>query len=459
MKHKVLILGTLGEFTELVQKAKKRGYEVVVCDGYPDGIARKYADKDYTIPVTDIDSIAQMCREEKIDGIITSFSDLLLECMVKIAAKAGLPCYLKPEQLPWYRDKSACREVLDKLGLPTPGFRKVPVDLLKQGSEEEIQKSVSGLQYPLISKPLDKYGSRGIYVVHNLEELKQAITEDEVIEQCQDAEIFIVQYAKITKKVMDNCPKLKYVVRYGVGVDTIDVPEATKHGIQVGNVPDYGMNEVADHAIALAMVMVREVVKMNQFTKNEKWDYTKAIPIHRFSELTVGVVGLGRIGRNFAKKMHALGFKVIGTDPYFKATPETDEYVTAVSVEDIITKSDIISLHCPADGNKDLFNAETFKKMKNSAVLINVARGGIINEADLDEALSNGEIAGAGLDCMLGEPVSKDSPLFKHENLVVTPHMAWYSEEAASELKRKVAEESVRFSNGEAIHYPINKLA
>ena len=127
MKHKVLILGTLGEFTELVQKAKKRGYEVVVCDGYPDGIARKYADKDYTIPVTDIDSIAQMCREEKIDGIITSFSDLLLECMVKIAAKAGLPCYLKPEQLPWYRDKSACREVLDKLGLPTPGFRKVPV--------------------------------------------------------------------------------------------------------------------------------------------------------------------------------------------------------------------------------------------------------------------------------------------------------------------------------------------
>lgn len=157
MKHKVLILGTLGEFTELVQKAKKRGYEVVVCDGYPDGIARKYADKDYTIPVTDIDSIAQMCREEKIDGIITSFSDLLLECMVKIAAKTGLPCYLKSEQLPWYRDKSACREVLDKLGLPTPGFRKVPVDLLKQGSEEEIQKSVSGLQYPLISKPLDKY--------------------------------------------------------------------------------------------------------------------------------------------------------------------------------------------------------------------------------------------------------------------------------------------------------------
>ena len=288
--------------------------------------------------------------------------------------------------------------------------------------------------------------------------LRQAITEDEVIAQCQDAEIFIVQYAKITEKVMDNCPCLKYVVRYGVGVDTIDIPAATRHGIQVGNVPDYGMNEVADHAIALAMSMIRKTIEMNAFTKNQKWDYTKAIPIHRFSEMTVGVIGLGRIGRNFAQKMHALGFKVIGTDPYFKATPETDAYVKPVSMEDVITQSDVISLHCPADGNMNLFCAETFKKMKNTAILINVARGGIINEEDLDQALTDGEIGGAALDCMLGEPVSKDSPLFRHENLVVTPHMAWYSQEAAQELKRKVAEESVRFARGEAIHYPINKL-
>ena len=289
-------------------------------------------------------------------------------------------------------------------------------------------------------------------------ELRQAVTEDEVIAQCQDAEIFIVQYAKITEKVMDNCPCLKYVVRYGVGVDTIDIPAATRHGIQVGNVPDYGMNEVADHAIALAMSMIRKTIEMNAFTKNQKWDYTKAIPIHRFSEMTVGVIGLGRIGRNFAQKMHALGFKVIGTDPYFKATPETDAYVKPVSMEDVITQSDVISLHCPADGNMNLFCAETFKKMKNTAILINVARGGIINEKDLDQALTDGEIGGAALDCMLGEPVSKDSPLFRHENLVVPPHMAWYSQEAALELKRKVAEESVRFARGEAIHYPINKL-
>lgn len=290
-------------------------------------------------------------------------------------------------------------------------------------------------------------------------ELLQAITEDEVIEQCQDAEIFVVQYAKISRKVMENCPKLKYVVRYGVGVDTVDVTAATELGIQVGNVPDYGMNEVADHAIALALSMTRKVVEMNQFTKNEKWDYTKAIPVHRFCKMTVGVIGLGRIGRNFAQKMHALGFRVIGTDPYFKPTEETDAYVKAVSMDEVIETSDIISLHCPADGNKDLFCKDTFKRMKNNAILINVARGGIINESDLEWALTEAEIGGAALDCMMGEPVSKDSPLFKHENLLVTPHMAWYSEEAAQELKRKVAEEAVRFAKGEAIHYPINKLA
>ena len=115
-------------------------------------------------------------------------------------------------------------------------------------------------------------------------ELKQAITEDEVIAQCQDAEIFIVQYAKITEKVMDNCPKLKYVVRYGVGVDTIDVPAATKHGIQIGNVPDYGMNEVADHAISLALAMVRKIVKNEMHLQKQKnGNYTNSIPVHRFN--------------------------------------------------------------------------------------------------------------------------------------------------------------------------------
>lgn len=192
MRHKVLILGSLGEFTELVQMAGKKGYETVVCDGYPDGPARKYADRSYVIPVTEIDRIATLCREEQVDGIITSFSDLLLECMVKIADKAGLPCYLKPEQLPWYRDKSACRLLLEKLGLPSPGYKKISVDFLREKTETELAATVGELTYPLICKPLDKYGSRGIFIIHNPKEIRQKALQTAEYTSCE--EILIEEY-------------------------------------------------------------------------------------------------------------------------------------------------------------------------------------------------------------------------------------------------------------------------
>lgn len=287
--------------------------------------------------------------------------------------------------------------------------------------------------------------------------LKQCKTEEDLIEQCKDGNIFINQYAPITRKVMEALPNLKMVVRYGVGVNNVDVKAATDLGVQVCNVPDYGMNEVADQAIAMMMALVRKVVIMNKYTKEVKWDYIHSMPIRRNSTMTVGVVGLGRIGRNFAEKAHHLGFNVIGYDPYYKETEET-KFIVPSTIDEIIEKSDIISIHCPLDGNRDLFDASAFKRMKNTAYIINVSRGGIINEKALDEALTNGEIAGAALDCVEFEPMMPGSPLFKHENLIVSPHMGWYSEEAASELKRKVAEESVRFAVGEAVHYPVNKL-
>lgn len=190
-------------------------------------------------------------------------------------------------------------------------------------------------------------------------ELKQCHSEEDVILQCQDADALIVQYAKITKKVMDSLPNLKMIVRYGVGVDTIDIEEATKHNIQVCNVPDYGMNEVADHAIALMMAMTRKIVLMNNYTKQEKWDYTYSIPIHRACNQTVGVIGLGRIGRNFATKAHALGYNIIGYDPYFKESDDT-KFITIKSLDELISSADIISLHIPAEGNQNLFNKETF---------------------------------------------------------------------------------------------------
>lgn len=176
MSHRLLILGSLGEFTELVKKAKSRGIYTIVCDGYPDGPARAYADETHTIPVTNIDAIATLCKERTVDGIITSFSDLLLECMVKIADKAGIPCYLKPSQLTWYRDKSATKALLARLGLPTPSFQKIPVNILQK--EKQLSPALLyGLNFPLITKPMDKYGSRGIQVSHTLAELTVAAKE------------------------------------------------------------------------------------------------------------------------------------------------------------------------------------------------------------------------------------------------------------------------------------------
>lgn len=287
--------------------------------------------------------------------------------------------------------------------------------------------------------------------------LLQCRTEEEVIAQCREGEILINQYAPMTERVLRHLPVLKLIIRYGVGYNNIDVEAATRLGIQVCNIPDYGTDEVAHHAFALMLALTRKITVMNRRTKEVGWDYTYAIPIQRYSEMTVGVVGLGRIGRTFAGLAQGLGCRVIGYDPYY--TPnETDgtKFIQPASFEELVKASDVISIHCPY--TPDLFCRETFQAMKSSAVLINVARGGIVNERDLDEALESGEIAGAGLDCMEREPMPPNSPIFRHETLLCTPHMAWYSQQSSADLKRKVAEQAVLFASGQPVAYPVNQI-
>lgn len=288
--------------------------------------------------------------------------------------------------------------------------------------------------------------------------LMQCKSEEDLIKKCAEADIFLNQYAPITRRVMEALPKLKMVVRYGVGINNVDVEAAAELGVQVCNVPDYGTNEVADHALAMMLSLTRKTAFMNNYTKLEAWDYVKAIPIRRMSFLTIGVIGLGRIGRNFAKKAAALGSKIISYDPYYEPNEEDGtDFAEAVELSELLKKADIISIHCPMDGAEDLISYEEFKQMKSSAYLINVARGGIVNEQALDMALEQKLLAGAAFDCMETEPMNPDSKLFRHENFLVTPHMAWYSEEAALELKRKAAEEAVRMTIGEALYYPVNE--
>lgn len=291
-------------------------------------------------------------------------------------------------------------------------------------------------------------------------QLMQCKTEDDLIYKCKGADILINQYAPITQNVIKRLsPELKLVVRYGVGVDNVDLIEATRLGIIICNVPDYGTNEVADHALSLMLAMQRKIVCMSNYTKDGKWDYSKAIPIYRHSTLTVGIIGMGRIGKAFSKRVHALNCNVIAHDP----NPEREiddnyEFIRFVTMDELIINSDIISIHCPVNNAVNLFDDEIFDRMKNTAYIINTARGGIIDEDALNRALTQGKIAGAAIDVAKIEPLSIDSPLFKHENFICTPHMAWYSEEASLELKRKAAEEAVRFAKGEKVFYSVNNI-
>ncbi|MBU9711641.1 C-terminal binding protein [Evansella tamaricis] len=291
-------------------------------------------------------------------------------------------------------------------------------------------------------------------------ELTQFINEKDIIENCKGATSLIIQYAELTDKVFSHLPDLKQVVRYGVGVNTIDIEAATKYGVQISNVPDYGTQEVSDHALAHMLNLTRKIGQMNDNVRNGIWDFTKSMPVFRHSEQTVGVIGVGRIGSAFCEKVHALGCEVLAYDPKVtdRTTRKVPDFLKMVSLEDLLKRSDVVSIHCPLETAHDLIGEKELRLMKDTAYLINVSRGGIVNELALDHALTEGWIAGAAVDVAENEPLTKEHPLFKHKNFVCTPHMAWYSEESAKELKRKVSEEVLRFLNNEQVHYPINKL-
>lgn len=286
------------------------------------------------------------------------------------------------------------------------------------------------------------------------------MTQQEVIDECQGAVVFLNQYVRMDKQIFDAIPTLKCIVRYGVGVDNVNLDDATAYGVQVCNVPDYGTNEVADQALAMIMSLVRKVYLVNAEVREGIWDYRRTIPVKRLACSTVGIIGLGRIGRALAHRAHALGCTVIACDPQSEAPGfDAPPYVTVTDLDTLLRTSDIISIHCSLnETSRGMIGARELALMKPTAYLVNVARGGIVDEDALDAALTEGSIAGAGLDVVAAERLAPDAPLLRHRNFLISPHMAWYSEESAVELNRKAAEEAVRFLNGEPVHYPVNKL-
>ena len=287
-------------------------------------------------------------------------------------------------------------------------------------------------------------------------EILNVTQPEDIIRACHNADALILQYATISDNVLSSLKNLKGVVRYGVGVNTIDIDSATKNNVAVCNVPDYGTNEVADHALALIMALARKLPLLIKDTKSNIWAYEKAIPIYRLQEQTAGIIGLGRIGLSLAKKLHGIGLKVIGFDPLAKKE-QLPDYINFVSLDELLSHSDIISLNLPLTKSTDnLIDSKAFSKMKSNCYLVNTARGGIVNEEALYQALLNHTIAGAALDVFKQEPPT-DRKLFSLDNFIATPHAAWYSEQSQQDLKRKAAEEAIRLAKGEKPLYCLNK--
>lgn len=264
--------------------------------------------------------------------------------------------------------------------------------------------------------------------------------EDEVIEACQNADGIINQYAPLSRRVIESLENCKIITRYGVGVNTIDIEAATEKGISVANVPDYCMDEVADHALAIMLSWIRKVVVANNQVKEGNWDFKVTRPIYRLRGRTLGLLGFGKIPQALAEKVKPLGLNVISADPYYPPQDAKRKGVTLVSLENLLERSDIISVHAPlTPATKGMLGKEQFARMKKKPLIINTSRGPVIDEGALIEALTLGQITGAALDVIEEEPISNRHPFLSMDNVILTPHVAWYSEEAEAEMRTKAA--------------------
>ncbi|MFB4165369.1 C-terminal binding protein [Alteribacillus sp. JSM 102045] len=286
----------------------------------------------------------------------------------------------------------------------------------------------------------------------------QCKTEEEVIEACKDADGIINQYAPITRKVIENLDNCKVISRYGVGVNTIDINAATEKGIIVGNVTDYCMDEVSDHAFSLLLACARKVTQLNNEVKAGNWDFKVGVPMYRLRGRTLGLVSFGKIPQTLAVKAQAFGIKTVAYDPFVDQETAANLNTELVDLDELCRRSHFISVHAPlVEATRGMMSDHQFSLMKKEAFIINTARGPVIDEKALARALEKGEIAGAGLDVVEEEPIPSDSPLLKMDQVILNPHAAWYSEEAQQELKTKTAQNVAEVLNGKYPKYLVNQ--
>ncbi|WP_326835289.1 C-terminal binding protein [Amycolatopsis rhabdoformis] len=289
-------------------------------------------------------------------------------------------------------------------------------------------------------------------------EMLDAGSPEDLVRITRDADAVITLAEPFTREVLVQLPRCRSVTRFGIGVDNVDLAAATAQGIWVTNVPDANYREVAVHTIALALSVTRKIGFLNR-SMHETGHASLALArgTRRPDEQTFGLVGLGRIGRRVATMAQAIGYRVIAADPF--TTEESG--VELVSFDEVVARSDILSLHVPLTGEtRDLVDAGVIERMRDGAVLINVSRGGLVDDAALGRALRAGKLAGAGIDAYVGEPapLPESSPLRGLEQVLLTPHSAHYSEESFAEIKTKALADVARVLRGERPAYPVNEI-
>jgi D-3-phosphoglycerate dehydrogenase len=286
--------------------------------------------------------------------------------------------------------------------------------------------------------------------------MAKSAAADDILAVARDADAVLVTYAKLDAPLLRQLTRCKAIGRFGLGVDNIDIKTASELGISVNYVPDYCMHEVSDHAMALLLAMARKIPLSNKLVQAGRWEMPAVVPIHRLAGRVLGLVGFGNIPRALAPKAKAFGLRVVTHDPYVAPDALAAAGVEGMSFDRLLGISDFVSIHAPLlQATRGLFNADTFRKMKNGAVLINTARGPLVEENALVAALDAGELGGAALDVVTTEPLAKDSKLIGRDNVILTPHTAFYSVEALAELQTKCAADVARVLSGEKPVYPV----
>jgi phosphoglycerate dehydrogenase-like enzyme len=272
----------------------------------------------------------------------------------------------------------------------------------------------------------------------------QCRSEDDVIAAAHGCFGILLQYAPITERVVTSLPELSIVSRIGAGYDTVDTQACAKQGVWVANSPDYGIGEVATHALALALALIRNVVAYHRDIAAGNWHFLSSGALRRPRELTLGIVGLGRIGKRMAHISRETFKRVVAFDPYLIDGDFPPYVERAATLEALARAADVVSLHVPLTAEtRDLVDARFLAAMPRGGYLVNTARGAIVDVEAVLDALDGGRLSAAALDVLPNEPVPRESRLLRHPRVVLTPHAAFYSIEAERELRRKAAQNLV----------------